>query len=70
MTAVTRASFIGNSTIDGKSVDNASLLSAAGQPEGFEQVACVERKIPSRRKSFNPKIGKIRTERILVLRKG
>lgn len=61
---------IGNSTIDGKSIDNASLLGAAGQGEGFEQVACVERKIPSRRKSFNPKIGKIRTERILVLRKG
>ena len=61
---------IGNSTIAGKSVDNASLLCAAGEAEGFEQVACMERNIPSKKKSFNPKIGKIRTEKILVLRKG
>lgn len=61
---------IGNSTIRGEKVDNVTLVKSAGASTGFSEVARMERKILSRRKSFNPRIGKIRSEQILVLRKG
>ena len=60
---------IGDSTIDGRSIDNASLLARAGAETGFREVTRIERTISPIRKAFNPKIGKIRTENILVLRK-
>ena len=60
---------IGDSTIHGTLVDNASLLSAAGATAGFREVACFTRKIAPTRKAFNPRIGRIKTERILILQK-
>ena len=60
---------IGDSTIQGKRIDNASLLAGAALGAGFEEVARLERDIPSRRKSFNPKLGSINSEKILVLQK-
>lgn len=60
---------IGNSTIDGEQVDNASLLVNAGSENGFREVARIEREILSTRKAFNPKIGRINKENILILQK-
>lgn len=60
---------IGDSTLDGRRVDNASLIASAGIPAGFREVSRIERTINSVKKSFNPKIGKIKTEKILILQK-
>lgn len=60
---------IGDSTIDGVSIDNASLLSAAGETAGFREVARINRTIAPTRKAFNPRIGRIKSENILILRK-
>jgi site-specific DNA-methyltransferase (cytosine-N4-specific) len=58
---------IGDSTIGGEVVDNASLLSAAGQSAGFVEVERLTRPIKATAKAFNPAIGKIKTEKILIL---
>ena len=60
---------IGDSTIQGKRIDNASLIAAEGAKLGFLEVARIEREIATTHKSFNPKIGRIKTENILILRK-
>ena len=60
---------IGDSTIDGDRIDNASLLASAGATAGFREIARIDRKIAPTRKSFNPRIGKIKSEKILILRK-
>lgn len=60
---------IGDSTIDQKRVDNASLLAAAGKTAGFEEAARINRTIASARKAFNPAMGRIKTENILIFRK-
>ena len=60
---------IGNSTIDGALVDNASLLAAAGANAGFREAARIGRTIAPTRKAFNPRMGSIKTENILILRK-
>ena len=60
---------IGDSTLDGKQIDNTSLISEAGTVAGFTEVARVDRTIAPTRKTFNPRIGKIKTEKLLVLRK-
>lgn len=60
---------IGDSTVDGQRIDNATLIADVGTSHGFGEIARVERSIASTRKAFNPSIGKIRTEKLLVLRK-
>ena len=60
---------IGDSTIDGKRVDNASLLAEAGARAGFREAARIGRTIAPTRKAFNPRMGGIRTENVLILRK-
>ena len=60
---------IGDSTIDGVRVDNASLLAEAGAGAGFRETARIGRTIAPTRKTFNPGIGRIRTENVLILRK-
>ena len=60
---------IGDSTINGMRIDNASLLVAAGAATGFQEVKRINRMIAPTRKAFNPRIGKIRTEKILILQK-
>ena len=60
---------IGDSTIDRTRVDNASLLAAAGASAGFREVARISRTIAPTRKAFNPRIGSIKTENILILQK-
>ena len=60
---------IGDSTINGKRIDNASLLASVGSMAGFREVKRINRTIAPTRKAFNPKIGKIKTENILILQK-
>lgn len=60
---------IGNSTIKGRSVDNAEILSNSGKKYGFAEDARIERNILSTKKSFNPSHGRIKSEHILVLRR-
>lgn len=60
---------IGDSTIQGERIDNASLVADAGAKFGFREVARLERAIASTRKAFNPKIGRIKSENILILQK-
>ena len=60
---------VGDSTIRGKKIDNASLLSEAASQHGFVEMARIPRIIQRTKKSFNPKIGKIRSENILILRR-
>ena len=60
---------IGDSTIQSERIDNASLLAEAGAKLGFREVARIGRVIAPTRKAFNPKIGRIKNENILILRK-
>ena len=60
---------VGNSTIDGKRIDNTTLLSTTGAAFGFREVSRIERTIAPTRKAFNPTIGKIKKEDILILQK-
>ena len=60
---------IGDSTLRGERVDNASVIAEAGADESFVEVARINRSIESTRKALNPKIGGIKTERILILQK-
>ena len=60
---------IGDSTIDRQRIDNASLIAEAGASVGFREVARIKRTIAPTRKAFNPKIGRIKTEHILILQK-
>ncbi len=59
---------VGDSTIRGERIDNATLLSEAAGQHGFVECARLDRKLQATKKAFNPKIGKIKTERILILR--
>ena len=60
---------IGDSTIDRKRVDNASLLADVGASMGFREAGRITRTIAPTRKAFNPSIGRIKTENILILQK-
>ena len=60
---------VGDSTIKGKKIDNADILSNAASRHDFVEIARVPRTIQKTKKSFNPKIGKIRSEKILVLKR-
>jgi site-specific DNA-methyltransferase (cytosine-N4-specific) len=58
---------VGDSTLKGKRINNADLISAAGSGAGFVEVLRIERTLQATRKAFNPSIGKIKTENILIL---
>ena len=60
---------IGDSTINGSRIDNASLLANAASDTGFREVKRIHRTIAPTRKSFNPRIGKIKGEQILIFRR-
>jgi DNA modification methylase len=57
---------VGDSTIRGHVFDNAEVLRDAGHHTGWVQVAKWERNMKDTSKAFNPKIGKIKTERIVI----
>ena len=57
---------VGNSIIRGQAHDNAMVLSNAAAAAGFTQIAALMRNLKDTAKAFNPKIGKIKTEKILI----
>jgi DNA modification methylase len=61
---------IGNSTLHGQVVDNSELLIGAGEQLGFSVAGVLDRRMQDEKKSFNPAIGKIKTEHIVILRNG
>lgn len=61
---------VGDSTIRGCTYDNADVLRDAAQSTGWTQIARCERNMKDTSKAFNPKIGKIKTERIVVFQNG
>ena len=58
---------VGDSTIRGERVDNANIIAEAGKLEGFREVARPTRMMQATKKAFNPVIGKIKEEKILIL---
>ena len=60
---------VGDSTLKGERIDNADVISRAGSATGFREVYRAERVLNAKRKAFNPMIGKIKTERVLVLQR-
>jgi len=58
---------VGDSTIRGELINNADLIAAAGISEGFSEVARPTRQLQLTKKAFNPVIGKIKDEKILIL---
>jgi len=60
---------IGDSTIRGKKVRNDELLIDVAEKVGFVTEANISRNLQATKKSFNPSIGKIKDEHIVILRK-
>ncbi|MBV9761915.1 MAG: site-specific DNA-methyltransferase [Acidobacteriaceae bacterium] len=58
---------VGDSTIRAERINNADLIAQAGQCEGFREVARPTRRLQATKKAFNPVIGKIKDEKILIL---
>lgn len=61
---------IGRSIIKGREINNAELITDIAKKHGLVLVADIEREIASTRKSFNLSYGKIKTENVLIYRKG
>lgn len=59
---------IGDSIIKGELIPNSELLMQVAEGIGFEVEADIERELQSNKKYFNPKIGRIKTEHIVILR--
>lgn len=57
---------VGNSIIRGQAHDNADVLRKAAVAAGFSEVATLSRNLKDTAKTFNPKIGKIKTEKIVI----
>ena len=58
---------VGDSTLKGKRINNANLISEAGTTAGFVEATRLGRTMQDTKKAFNPAIGKIKSESILVL---
>jgi DNA modification methylase len=58
---------VGDSTIRSERINNADLIAEAGDSEGFVEVARPTRILQTTKKAFNPVIGKIKDEKILIL---
>ena len=61
---------IGRSRIHGEVIDNAKIIEQVGGAVGFRHHFIAERRLSPHRKSFNLSHANIKTETILVLRKG
>jgi len=61
---------VGRSRIHGELVDNGSIIEDVAAKFGLEKVVRLERTINSKRKSFNLSHANIKTESVLVFRKG
>jgi site-specific DNA-methyltransferase (cytosine-N4-specific) len=58
---------VGNSTLKGEIYNNADILSEASSAAGFREAMRITRTMQSTKKAFNPVIGKIKQEQILIL---
>ena len=58
---------VGDSTIRGERVNNVELISKAAAIHGFSEIGRLPRQLQATRKAFNPKIGNIKSEVILIL---
>lgn len=61
---------IGDSTVRGERISNVDLLTDVAREHGFSEMKRIHRQMQSSKKTFNPAIGKIKDEQILVLRNG
>ena len=61
---------VGRSRIHGKVIDNSKIVQEAGRTYGFQHYFSTERILSAHRKSFNLSHANIKTETIIVLRKG
>lgn len=59
---------LGDSIINGQRFSNADLIGEAGEEQGFKETARIVRNMQDTKKAFNPAIGKIKQEQILILR--
>lgn len=59
---------IGDSTLKGETIKNDELLIEVASAKGFRVEANINRHLQATKKYFNPKIGKIRDEHIVILR--
>jgi site-specific DNA-methyltransferase (cytosine-N4-specific) len=60
---------MGDSTLRGERIDNTQIISDCGKRAGFRELRRIERTLQATKKSFNPSIGRIKTETILILEK-
>jgi site-specific DNA-methyltransferase (cytosine-N4-specific) len=58
---------VGDSIIAGQLFNNADTIAAAGRRHGFAEIARIERTLQDTKKAFNPKIGRIKQEHVLIL---
>jgi site-specific DNA-methyltransferase (cytosine-N4-specific) len=61
---------VGRSRIHGEVIDNAKIIEEAGIEFGFNRYFTAERMMSASRKSFNLSHANIKTETIIVLKKG
>lgn len=59
---------VGDSTLKGETINNAELISEVAALEGFHEVSRIERRMQDTKKAFNPVIGKIKHEQIVVMK--
>lgn len=59
---------LGDSTIKGETIKNDELLIEIAEDIGFSLEANINRNLQPTKKSFNPKIGKIKDEHVVILR--
>lgn len=59
---------VGDSTLKGRVISNADLISEVAAMNGFREAGRIERRMQDTKKAFNPAIGKIKREQIVVLR--
>ncbi len=59
---------VGDSTIRGRRFNNADTISQAAAEHGFVEEARLRRRLLDTRKAFNPTIGKVKREHIVILR--
>ncbi len=61
---------VGDSTIRGRRFNNADTISKAAAEQGFVEEARIQRRLLDTKKAFNPSIGKVKREYIVILRNG
>ena len=59
---------IGDSILKGQRVRNDQLLVEAATENGFSLVTSIDRRLQDTKKAFNPKIGKIKKEHVVILK--